>query len=339
MFLAASAYASSASSYGFDSCMSREDGVFFCSSTGVLVCVHKLARCARRRANAWTLPKPIGPSLSKPRQKPTPTVRAELVEAGDLIELFAFSGGGGRGVRPAAQWLSFASPKESHQRKGAPAVRDPDAGAPGQPAMLGQAVRRRTRCALRAPLKQLRRVSARGGGVLRHPHAPPALRFSAPTKGNPRETNIHTGRRCARPRLASASASRRASSAERSKGPCGCWLSGPQPPAGCACGGAVAGWHARRSARASWSDSPWLSERRAKRKVSSTAHPATAPTQVAPQQSEGVADWGSPFLWSLSFGEAKESDSHAGRLPASALNTSMLFQPARHGFDKLSPNG
>ncbi|MBU0890979.1 MAG: hypothetical protein KKH21_08815, partial [Gammaproteobacteria bacterium] len=28
--------------------------------------------------------------------------------------------GGGRGVRPAAQWLSFASPKESHQRKGDP---------------------------------------------------------------------------------------------------------------------------------------------------------------------------------------------------------------------------
>jgi len=28
---------------------------------------------------------------------------------------------------------------------------------------------------------------------------------------------------------------------------------------------------------------------------------------------------GSPFLWFLSFGDAKERDSHAGRLPASAL--------------------
>ena len=53
-------------------------------------------------------------------------------------------------------------------------------------------------------------------------------------------------------------------------------------PSGCACGGVVAGWHARRSAHASSTDSPWLSERRAQRKASSTAHPATAPTQVCP---------------------------------------------------------
>ena len=39
--------------------------------------------------------------------------------------------GGGRGVRPAAQWLSFASPKESHQRKGDPAVCDPFAALRG----------------------------------------------------------------------------------------------------------------------------------------------------------------------------------------------------------------
>jgi len=34
-------------------------------------------------------------------------------------------------VRPAAQWLSFASPKESHQRKGDPAVCDPFAALRG----------------------------------------------------------------------------------------------------------------------------------------------------------------------------------------------------------------
>ena len=39
---------------------------------------------------------------------------------------------------------------------------------------------------------------------------------------------------------------------ERSEDPCGCSaVLGCSPPAGCACGGAVAGWHARRSARAS----------------------------------------------------------------------------------------
>ena len=57
--------------------------------------------------------------------------------------------------------------------------------------------------------------------------------------------------RCARPRLAGASATRCAGAAERSDGPNGCWLFDCPTPAGCACGGAVAGWHARRSARAS----------------------------------------------------------------------------------------
>jgi len=38
--------------------------------------------------------------------------------------------------------------------------------------MLGQGVRRRTHCALRAPFKQLRQVSARSACVLRHTHAP-----------------------------------------------------------------------------------------------------------------------------------------------------------------------
>ena len=37
----------------------------------------------------------------------------------------------------------------------------------------------------------------------------------------------------------------------------------------------------------------------------------------------GTQTVGSPFLWFLSFGDAKERDSHAGRLPASALHQSM----------------
>ena len=76
------------------------------------------------------------------------------------------------------------------------------------------------------------------------------------------------------------------------------WMFGCPPPAGCACGGAVAGWHARRSARASCSDSPWLSERRcaaAQRVPRRTPQPTRR--RFAPSHSEGVADWGSPFLW------------------------------------------
>ena len=39
----------------------------------------------------------------------------------------------------------------------------------------------------------------------------------------------------------------------------------------------------------------------------------------------GTQTVGSPFLWFLSFGDAKERDSHAGRLPASALSDGMPF--------------
>ena len=74
------------------------------------------------------------------------------------------------------------------------------------------------------------------------------------------------------------------------------------PPAGCACGGAVGGWHGRRSAHASCSDSPWLSERRcaaAKRVPRRTPQPPRR--RFAPSHREGVADLGSPsfafFSW------------------------------------------
>ncbi len=46
--------------------------------------------------------------------------------------------------------------------------------------------------------------------------------------------------------------------------------------------GRLWGEHGRRSAHASSTDSPWMSERRAQRKASSTAHPTTTPPQVCP---------------------------------------------------------
>ena len=73
-------------------------------------------------------------------------------------------------------------------------------------------------------------------------------------------------------------------------------------PCGCACGGAVAGWHGRQCAHASSSDSPWLSERRcaaAKRVPRRTPQPPRR--RFAPSHREGVADLGSPsfafFSW------------------------------------------
>ena len=69
------------------------------------------------------------------------------------------------------------------------------------------------------------------------------LRSSAHPEGNPRigHPRAIASLRCARPSLRSAWRLRPRDGAERSKGPCGCsavWL---PTPAGCACGGAVAG--------------------------------------------------------------------------------------------------
>ncbi len=75
--------------------------------------------------------------------------------------------------------------------------------------------------------------------------------------------------------------------------------------------------------------------------------------QVARSEAKGRRQWGRLFFGDFLFGDAKESYSHAGRLPASALKPSMPSQPARPAstrsartdgvwrpsFDKLSPNG
>ena len=131
-------------------------------------------------------------------------------------------------------------------------------------------------------------------------------------------------------------ASRRDREAERSNGQCGC-----SPPAGCACGGAVAGW-ACASERACLVN--WLAVvvRAALRssKASSTAHPAAAPTQVCPFAQRRGRRLGVAFLLGTFLWRSKEQVPRPpGRVPASALNTSMLFEPACPGFDRLSPNG
>ena len=115
-----------------------------------------------------------------------------------------------------------------------------------------------------------------------------------------RGQNIHTGLCFARPHLAGASATRCTTWAERSDGPNGC--SAVHPLLAAPAAGRLRGEHGRRSAHASYSDSPWLSERRAQRKASSTAHPATDTPQVcpfAPRRGRrlGVAFLLGTFIW------------------------------------------
>ncbi len=210
--------------------------------------------------------------------------------------------------------------------------------------MLGRGVHRRTRCAPAALRSDNCGESVHEAWALRRPCHPAPCAPQAHPEGT-RESNIHTGHCFARPRLTGASASRCATWAERSNGPWGCSAVGclvAHPPSGCACGGAVVGWHARRSARASCSSSPWLSERRAKRKASSTAHPAIAPTQVCSvAQRRGrrlrVAFLLGTFLW-----RSKEKYlARRGDNPAPAIQSGMppIREPASApGFKKLKPN-
>ena len=173
--------------------------------------------------------------------------------------------------------LKHSSPKRRQKKakEGDPTVCVP-ALRSGQPAVLASS-------GVSLKLAALRQSRA----LIRWP-----LRSSAHTEGlGSRTANIHKGHRCARPHLAGACASRWAQAcglinelalastssartgggstthgAQRRSGRAQrrpVWLFGcsAAPPCGCACGGAVAGWHGRRSAHASSSDSPRLFER------------------------------------------------------------------------------
>ena len=126
--------------------------------------------------------------------------------------------GGGRDVAPAGESLSFASPKERNQRKGDPTGCVPPLRS-GQPAVLAGGVRCGTRFALRAPLGQPQRVSARSLCVLRHTGHPARCaprRILKGTRG-PILAIAALG-----PGFAAHGACAREDGAERSDGPCGC---------------------------------------------------------------------------------------------------------------------
>ena len=68
-------------------------------------------------------------------------------------------------------------------------------------------------------------------------------------------------------------------------------------PAGCACGGAVVGWHARRSARASLSSSPRLSERSAPARSEFRGAPRNRPDAGLPRSAAQGSQTGGRLLF------------------------------------------
>ncbi len=159
-------------------------------------------------------------------------------------------------------------------------------------------------------------------------------------------------------------AGRSAGWVERSDDPCGCFGVRLSTPCGCACGGAVAGWHARRSARASLTDSPRLSERSASARSEFRSAPRNRPDAGLPRSAaQGSQTWGRPFfgdfLWAgHPVAKRKKVTALPGALPGSRPQHRHATRPANKprlrqaqperargglrccpGFDRLSPSG
>ena len=106
----------------------------------------------------------------------------------------------GRDVRPAAHLLSFASPKESRQRKSDPAGCVPPLRC-GQPAVLAG------RVPLPNSLRSLRSLRSNNGSESEHEANASCGAFAHPTRCAPRRIQKGlkrcSGHRCARPRYGS----------------------------------------------------------------------------------------------------------------------------------------
>ena len=138
---------------------------------------------------------------------------------------------------------------------------------------------------------------------------PFSARHCASRHGQKGTRNHHTGHRCARPRGAQAlrAAQCRPSAAMARI------IS--HPLAGCACGGALAGWHARRSAHASLSSSPRLFERSAPARSELCGALRKCPAAGLPRRGRRLR---AAFLCLLSC-RAQERRSPAGASPGLRL--------------------
>ena len=194
---------------------------------------------------------------------------------------------GGR-ESPGMRVTFFRVAERKSPKKGRPYCLRPLRCATGQPGVLGHGVHRRTRCAPAALRSNSCGELEHEARALRRAYHPAPCAPQAHPEGNPRD--IHTGHcfaalRCARPRLAGASATRWAGAAERSDGPCGCSAVGYLAPNPCwlrlrrgSCGVSM-GVEAPMPRDLTRRSCPSGARQR---KASSTAHPATAPTQVCP---------------------------------------------------------
>jgi hypothetical protein len=214
--------------------------------------------------------------------------------------------------------------KRKEPKKRRPCCLRPLRCATGQPGVLGHGVHRRTRCAL-ARSAQTAAVSQNTKHARSDARATPCPARPRRIQKGTRGSDSHTGHCFAA--LRSATLSQREALAPAKAGPSkamarvavwlfgclavwlfgclavwlfGClavWLFGCPTPAGCACGGVVAGWHGRPSARASCSSSPWLFERRAQAQSEFHGAPRNRPAAGLPRsEAQGSQTGGRLFF-------------------------------------------
>ena len=272
------------------------------------------------------------------------TVRAELVEAlACWFEKHARVEGGSRVVAPAGDSLSFASPKESKQRKGDPQSATPALRYGANLRRGGCGVRRRTHCAPAALRSHNCGESEHEAWALRRPCHP----ATAPPQAQPAggwAPEHPTAEQPHGPLLRSAPPAQRVALAPARWGRAKqwpVWKSAPPgsllyaPGARRARGGMRVGARMLRELthRSCPSEAPQA-------RSEFCGAPRDRAPQVAPQRSEGVADSRVAFsLVTFSWRDKRKLLRRRAHTPASALNSGTLQKPARQGFDQLSPNG
>ena len=167
----------------------------------------------------------------------------------------AYAKDGGR-ESPGRRVTFFRVAERKEPKKGRPCCLRPLRCAAGQPAVLGHGVHRRTRCAPAALRSDNCGESVHEACALRRachpaPCAPQAHTEGNPRIGHPHGPSLHSAQPAQREALAPTRWGRAQQRPVRLLGCSAVGCSTAQPPAGCACGGAVAGWHGRRSAHAS----------------------------------------------------------------------------------------
>ena len=214
------------------------------------------------------------------------------------------------GSRPGGRGTFLCFAKEKYPKERRPPVCDPFAERRGKPAACRlRGAPWNSLCAARAARTATASQFTKHGRCDAHAHP-----TTAPPQAQPAGVGQPNSQHPFGPSLRSAAPAQRVARAPARVGRAQrrpVWMFCPPYPSGCA--------EERRDWRIRARDC--LSEVKRSEFERDPAKPEHR--RLPRSEAQGTQTVGSPFLWFLSFGDAKERDSPAGRLPASALEKGM----------------